>query len=119
MNADKKYASRRLEGARRATALPVDEFPQGTASSRPAVIPPDPEVVATATLHGGGQAAHPEIGRCLYRGGQPGGTASRRRTLRLAPHDVAPPTHGGCALGLDAPEARPKGIRPASAAGGE
>ena len=49
MNADKKYASRRLEGARRATALPVDEFPQGTASSRPAVIPPDPEVVATPT----------------------------------------------------------------------
>jgi transposase-like protein len=49
MNADKKYASRGLEGARRATAMPVDESPQGTALPRPAVIPPDPEVVATPT----------------------------------------------------------------------
>ena len=50
MNADKKYASRGLEGTRRATAMPADEFPQGTASSRPAVIArPDPEVVATPT----------------------------------------------------------------------
>ena len=44
MNADKKYASRGLEGARRATAMPVDESPQGTASPRP-----DPEVAATPT----------------------------------------------------------------------
>ena len=51
MNADKKYASRGLEGARRATARSVDESPQGTASPRPAVIvPPDPEVVATCGL---------------------------------------------------------------------
>jgi len=49
MNADKKYDSRGLEGVRRATARPVDESPQGTASPRPAVIPPDPEVVATPT----------------------------------------------------------------------
>jgi transposase len=50
MNADKKYASRGLEGARRATAMPVDESPQGTASPRPAVIArPDPEVAATPT----------------------------------------------------------------------
>ena len=50
MNAEKKYASRGLEGTRRATAMPADEFPQGTASSRPAVIArPDPEVVATPT----------------------------------------------------------------------
>jgi transposase-like protein len=50
MNADKKYAGRGLEGARRATAMPVDESRQGTASPRPAVIaPPDPEVVATPT----------------------------------------------------------------------
>ena len=49
MNADKKYASRGLKGARRATAMPVDESLQGTASPRPAVIPPDPEVVATPT----------------------------------------------------------------------
>ena len=50
MNADKKYASRGLEGARRATARSVDESPQGTASPRPAVIvPPDPEVAATPT----------------------------------------------------------------------
>ena len=47
MNADKKYDSRGLGGARR--AMPVDELPEGTASSRPAVIPPDPEVVATPT----------------------------------------------------------------------
>ena len=72
----------------------------------------------TATLYGGGQAAHPKIGRCLYRGGQSGGAASHRGTLCLEPHHVAPPTHGWCALGLDAPEARPKGISPASAAGG-
>jgi transposase-like protein len=50
MNADQKYASRGLEGARRATAMPVDKSPQGTASPRPAVIvPPDPEVVARPT----------------------------------------------------------------------
>ena len=50
MNADKKYASRGLEGARRATAMPVDESSQGTASPRPAVIArPDPEVAATPT----------------------------------------------------------------------
>ena len=49
MNADKKYASRGLGRARRATAMPVDKSPQGTASPRPAVIPPDPEVVATPT----------------------------------------------------------------------
>ena len=50
MNADKKYTGRGLEGARRATAMPVDESPQGTVSPRPAVIvPPDPEVAATPT----------------------------------------------------------------------
>jgi transposase len=50
MHADKKYASQGLEGARRATARPMDESPQGTASPRPAVIvPPDPEVAATPT----------------------------------------------------------------------
>ena len=50
MNADKKYASRGLEGTRRATARSVDESPQGAASSRPAVIArPDPEVVAMPT----------------------------------------------------------------------
>jgi len=50
MNADKKYDGRGLEGVRRATARPVDESPQCTASPRPAVIvPPDPEVVATPT----------------------------------------------------------------------
>ncbi len=48
MNADKKYDSRGLGGARR--AMPLDEFPQGTASSRPAVTArPDPEVVAMPT----------------------------------------------------------------------
>ena len=48
MNAEKKYASRGLEGARRATATPADGSPQGTASPRlAAIIPPDPEVVAT------------------------------------------------------------------------
>ena len=50
MNAEKKYVSRGLEGARRVTATPADESPQGTASPRPAaIIPPDPEVVATPT----------------------------------------------------------------------
>ena len=49
MNTDKPYASRGLEGARRATARSVDESPLSTASPRPAVIPPDPEVVATPT----------------------------------------------------------------------
>ena len=50
MHADKKYGGRGLEGARRATAMPVDESPQDTASPRPAVIvPPDPEVVAKPT----------------------------------------------------------------------
>jgi len=122
MNADKKHASRGLGGARRATTMPVDESPQGAASARPAVIvPPDPEVAATPTptLHGGGQAALPGVGRCLYHGGRPGGAASHRRTLRLEPHDVAPPTHVWCALGFDAPEAMTKGISPASATGGE
>jgi len=50
MTADKQYASRGLEGARRATAMPADKSPQGPASPRPAVIvSPDPEVVATPT----------------------------------------------------------------------
>ena len=50
MNADKKYARRGLEGARRATATPIDESPQGAVSPRPVVIvQPDPEVVATPT----------------------------------------------------------------------
>ena len=50
MNADKPYASRGLEGARRATAMPMEESPQGAASPRPAVsIRPDPEVAATPT----------------------------------------------------------------------
>ena len=48
MHADKTYDSRGLGGARR--AMPGDEFPQGTALSRPAVIArPDPEVAATPT----------------------------------------------------------------------
>jgi transposase len=49
MHADKKYASRGLEGARRATPDTVDKSPQGAASPRPAVIAPNPEVVATPT----------------------------------------------------------------------
>ena len=49
MNTDKQYASRGLEGARRATAMPVNESPQGVVSPKPAVIPPDPEVVAKPT----------------------------------------------------------------------
>jgi hypothetical protein len=53
MSADKKYASRELEEARRARARFVDESPVSTASPRPAVrVPPTPEVVATPTLHG-------------------------------------------------------------------
>jgi transposase-like protein len=50
MNADKQYASRGLEGAWRATAMPMDESSQGPASPRPAaIVSPDPEVVATPT----------------------------------------------------------------------
>lgn len=50
MNADKQYASRGLEGARRTTPDTVDKSPQGTASPRPAVsVRPDPEVAATPT----------------------------------------------------------------------
>ncbi len=50
MNADKKYASRGLEGARRATPDTVDKSPQGAVSPRPAVsVRPDPEVAATPT----------------------------------------------------------------------
>lgn len=50
MNTDKKPARRGHEGARRATAMPVDESLQGPASPRPAVIVrPDPEVAATPT----------------------------------------------------------------------
>ena len=104
MNTDKQYASRGLEGARRATARSVDESPfkhrlTPTSRERPAK-PRGRRHADTATLHGGGHAAHPEIGRCLYRGGESGGPASRRRTLRLEPDDVASPTHGGGALAL-------------------
>ena len=49
MHADKQYDSRGLTGTQRATAMSADESPQGVASPRPAVIPPDPEVVATPT----------------------------------------------------------------------
>ena len=91
---DKKRDGRGVEGTRRTTARPIDESPVAAASPPPAGSrgrgQTDP-----ATLHGGGQAAHPDIGRCLYRDGQPGGSASRRRPLRLEPDDVASPTHGG------------------------
>ena len=49
MHADKTYTGRGLEGARRATAMPVNESLQGVVSPKPAVIPPDPEVVAKPT----------------------------------------------------------------------
>jgi len=50
MNADKQYAIRELEAARRATARSVDESPVSTPSPRTAVsTPPNPEVVATPT----------------------------------------------------------------------
>ena len=50
MKADKKYDSRGLEGARRTTAMPIDESLPGAISPRPAVIvPPNPEVIATLT----------------------------------------------------------------------
>ena len=50
MNTDKKHVRRGLEGAWRATAMPMNESLQGTASPRPAVIVrPDPEVAATPT----------------------------------------------------------------------
>jgi len=49
MHADTQYDSRGLTGTQRATAMSADESPQGVASPRPAVIPPDPEVVATPT----------------------------------------------------------------------
>lgn len=50
MNSDKKYPSRGLGEARRATARPVDEFPHGAAVSRPALLlQPNPEVAATPT----------------------------------------------------------------------
>ena len=50
MKADKKYDSRGLEGARRTTAMPIDEPFPGAISPRPAVIvPPNPEVIATPT----------------------------------------------------------------------
>ena len=104
MNTDKQYASRGLEGARRATARSVDESPLNhrltpTSRERPAK-PRGRRHADTAMLHGGGHAAHPEIGRCLYRGGESGSPASRRRTLRLEPDDVASPTHGGGLLAL-------------------
>jgi len=44
MNADKRHASRGVEGARRATVMPADESLQGAASPQPSVIvPPDHE----------------------------------------------------------------------------
>ena len=50
MNADRKHVRRGLEGAWRATAMPVDKSPQGAASLQAAVIvPQDPEVAATPT----------------------------------------------------------------------
>jgi transposase len=50
MNADKTYTGRELEGARRATAMPVNESPHGTVSPKPAVsVRPDPEVAAKPT----------------------------------------------------------------------
>ena len=50
MNADKTYTGRELEGARRSTAMPVNESPHGTVSPKPAVsLRPDPEVAAKPT----------------------------------------------------------------------
>jgi hypothetical protein len=123
MKADKKYDSRGLEGARRTTAMPIDESLPGAISPRPAVIvPPNPEVIATPTRRRFTVADKLRILKladACPAGGQPGGAAARRRTLLVAPHDVAPPTHGGRAFGLDAPEARPKSLGSASAAGRE
>jgi transposase-like protein len=49
MHADKKYTGRGLEETRRTTASPIDEAPVEAAAPQPAVIPPDPEVVARPT----------------------------------------------------------------------
>ena len=50
INADKTYTGRELEGARRSTAMPVNESPHGTVSPKPAVsLRPDPEVAAKPT----------------------------------------------------------------------
>ena len=47
MHAEKKRESRGVEGARRATARPIDESPVAAASPHPVgIVPPDPEVVA-------------------------------------------------------------------------
>lgn len=121
MNTDKKHASRGLGGARRTTAMPVDEVSPGAASPQPAVIvPPGPEgpPADTATFPGRGQASQPELADACTAVGGLGALLRNEGLLRLEPHGVAPPTHGG-ALGLDAPEARPKGFGPTSAAGGE
>ncbi len=50
MHAEKKHASRGVDGARRTTARPRDESPVDAASPQPAeIVPPDPEVVARPT----------------------------------------------------------------------
>ena len=123
MNADKQYASRGLEGARRATAMPVDESPQGTASPRPAVIaPPDPEVVAKPTRRRFTAEDKLRILKLADACTAVGSLGALLRSEGLYASNLtnmASPTHGGGALGLGAPEARPKGLRPASATSGE
>lgn len=50
MHAEKKRESRGVEGARRATARPIDESPVAAASPHPVgIVPPDPEVGARPT----------------------------------------------------------------------
>ena len=99
--------------------MPVDESRQGTASPRPAVIaPPDPEVVATPTRRRFTAENKLHILKMADACTAVGSLGARLRAeglYALEPHDVASPTHGGGPLGLDTPEARPKGLRPASA----
>ena len=99
MHVEKKRESRRVEGARRTTARPMDESPVEAASPQSAgIVPPDPEVVARPTRR---RFTAEDTLRILQWAdactavGSRGGATARRRTLRLEPDHVASPTYGG------------------------
>ena len=121
MHVEKKRESRRVEGARRTTARPMDESPVEAASPQSAgIVPPDPEVVARPTRR---RFTAEDTLRILQWADACTAVGSRgelRRAEGLYASNLTTwrrqRTEGG-ALGVDAPETRPKSLGPASPAG--
>jgi len=123
MHSEKKPDNRGVEGVRRTTAKPSHASLVETASPQPAeIVPPDPEVVARPTRRrftAADKLRILKLADACTAVGSLGGLLRAEGLYASNPHNLASPTHGGRAVGLDAPEARPKSLGSASAAGRE